>query len=835
MLKKRILASSLASVMALSSVSVVAFADETATADYGEVVTRPELKEFLKTYDNLIKGDINNYGSVQAVRFQEAYDHAAYVVADADATDTDFVAAYQMVKAVADKLQQYTNEQLKELLEECKPTYDRNNILNEEINDYIYEETAFATFRAAYDDAESVVEVDDLMIVTDAYITLEDAYKALEANKKTPVLKTEYRALIKEYEAMIKQFSKYEGWRRGTVSVNPTTGDADNAKIYLKNATYVTWKELQNVVNGTSDVDVVTEVKPVNASKAAVDDTRTSLSGKTWIAVSSGSVKTVEAYLYEQSKIFDDYKAASKTTDDNIKEAYNAAKEAIAVFKSWKPIDVDSTVKGEATKTLNKYRNQLANDFEKTLINSLIKDDGSVAGLSFDSNGDGTDDSAALKYEDGKLVGVTGAGKGGCTLRIDSGTGLIQLDKTPAEADYGDGVYKADEITGRKSYTIKIADGVDYMKYIPVRSAKVTATSGNGIETDSTTAPAKVARVQAAIKLLEDTNVKVDAKVDAAAWTAFYGTANNDATAAVINDMADLDENKTITQAAGSAREYTFINRYLTYALQDLYPEQSTPCSHKRTDVEAIVDKAYDLIDKTGVANIFATANAELAEARKDAVEWLRESYKNKKYKDNDDDFGKYPLGTSATPSTATEVYHTLSDAATGKYDVLDSLLKKYPISYAEIAEKIADVSEALDEEVYGSTVKEALDAVSYALSVLKVKTEGNEAFNEERAFNGYNRLYVASDATTEEKALKTALDNLDKAIEEAATEEPEVIKGDLTGDGVATPEDAAMIVKAFVGEITLTDAQEAAADFNGDGVVNADDALAVVKAYVGL
>ena len=467
MLKKRILASSLASVMALSSVSVVAFADETATAEYGEVVTRPELKEFLKTYDNLIKGDINNYGSVQAVRFQEAYDHAAYVVADAEATDTDFVAAYQMVKAVADKLQQYTNEQLKELLEECKPTYDRNNILNEEINDYIYEEDAFATFRSAYDDAESVVEVDDLMIVTDAYITLEDAYKALEANKKTPVLKVEYRAIIKEYEAMIKQFSKYEGWRRGTVSVNPTTGDADDAKIYLKNATYVTWKELQNIVNDTSDVDVVTEVKPVNDSKAAQDDGRTSLSGKTWIAVSASAPKTVEAYLYEQSKIFDDYKAASKTTDDNIKEAYNAAKEAIAVFKSWKPIDADSTVKGEATKTLNKYRTKLALDFEMTLIKSLYETPASLdASLKFDN---GTANVAALEFKDGKLLGVTGAGKAGCTLRIDSGTGLLQLNDS--------GAYAPGEITGRKSYTIKIADGVDYMKYIPVRSANVTATS----------------------------------------------------------------------------------------------------------------------------------------------------------------------------------------------------------------------------------------------------------------------------------------------------------------------------------------------------------------------
>ena len=185
MLKKRILASSMASVMALSAVSVVAFADETAT-DFGEVVTKAELKEHLKTYESLIKGEINNYGSVQALRFQEAYDHATYVAADANADDASVIAAYQMVKAVYETLEQYDNEDLKELIAENKPTYDGNNILNEEIMDNIYDEDAYIAFKNAYEEAESTVDVDDLMMTTDAYINLAEAAKTLEGKKLTP-------------------------------------------------------------------------------------------------------------------------------------------------------------------------------------------------------------------------------------------------------------------------------------------------------------------------------------------------------------------------------------------------------------------------------------------------------------------------------------------------------------------------------------------------------------------------------------------------------------------------------------------------------------------------
>lgn len=799
-MKKRIFAASMASVMALSSVSVVAFADE--TKDFGETVTKAELKEAIKAYDETLK-NIDTYGSVQALRFQEAYDHAAYVAADAKADADDATAAYQMLKAVAVTLKQYTNEELKELVADCKATYDENNILNEEIMDNVYEEDAFLTFKNAYEDAESIVEVDDLMIVTDAYIKLDEAATALEGKKLTPVTKTQFRAIIKDYEKVLAQFSKNETWRRGKVSVKPTTGKANDGAndLDLTAATYVTWGDLQKIVNGTSDSNVVTKV-----NKGVADTTMVPKSS-TWIAVGVTG-NTVEKFIYAQSKVFDDYKAASKTTDPTIKGAYDAAKEAISVFNSWKAIDADSTVKSQATKTLNSYRTQLVNDFESTLASSLETTTGAADKLSFNN---GKSDVAALKYENGKLIGQPGAAKAGCVLRIVSATGLIQL--------VGDN-YKADEVKGVKSYTIKIAEGEDYLKYIPVRSKSITTTAQSTYNAD------KVNAAAAALKMLETYNTESE-KGTLANWTTAFGTAD-----AKFDDVADLDENKTVTKPAGSAREYTLINRYLAYALQDLYPEEAAACSHTKADIKKVIEEAYDLINETGDCNIFATANAELAEARKNAVEWVREAEKDKKYKDNDADHGMF--GLAGVSSDATKVYHTLKHDAVAKYDALDALLKEYPISYAEIAEKIVKVNADVEDGVYGEAVKKAVDDVAYALSVLKVSEEGNEAFTDERAFNGYNRLRVNDDATTdEEKALKAALDTLETAVKDA-TQGGDVVIGDLDGDGKPTAKDALLVLKAAAGEVELTDAQKKAADFNGDGVYNAKDALAILKAFAG-
>ena len=813
--------------MALSSVSVVAFADETATAEYGEVVTRPELKEHLKTYDKLVKGDIKNYGSVQALRFQEAYDHATYVAYnvddDAKTDEKNVIAAYQMVKTVAEKLQQFTNEQLKELIAQWKSVYDRNNILNAEIRDNIYDPATFAKFKAAYQAAEAVVNVDDLMMVTDAYINLDEAANALEPNRLTPVSKEDFRALIRQYETMISQFSKYETWRRGTVSKDPKTGTAYAAGLYLSKAEYVTWGELQAIVTGASTNAIVSGKNAItrttsggSTTATAKDDTKMNeTSPKTWIA--NGG--TVKGTLYTKSKDFDDFKSAFKTTDTAIKAAYDAAKEAIDVFGTWKPIDADITPQNEAAKTLNKYRIKLASDFEGTLAKSLVTTvvSDETKGLNF---GTGTA-TAGLAYTAptatslATLKGVTGSEAGECYLRIDSGTDTIQLIGGNYDAkDYN--TTNASDGKTHKSYTVKIVDGEDYMKYIPVRAASVVA----GASTVAESSSEKVAKVQDALFMLETYQAKAAlASPTATDWDNAYKAEQD--TGKTFDSVKELDENTTVTQASGGLREYTFINRYLAYALDDLYPAEAGADVHTRTEVRAKVQEAYDLIDQTGSSNIFAAKNDALARAREAAVEWLREADKDLLYKDNDPAHGTFK------GKTATEVYHTLAHAAAGTYDLLKAELDKYPISYGEIVMTIAEVNEKVEDEVYGEAVKKAVDDVSYWMSVIKASDFGNEAYTNERAVNAYNRLRCDAGANTSEKKLKAALENLKKVIAEADTE---VVKGDADGDGKVTVNDALRALKASVGSVTLSESEKKAADVDGVPGVTALDALAILK-----
>ena len=805
MLKKRILASSLASVMALSSVSVVAFADETATADdfKAEVVDRATLKDLVKGFEgNFLEVDIFDFGTIQASRFQDAYDHAKNVAENSKATADDVTAAYQMLKVVYDGLVTKTADELKALIEECKPEYDNNNILNEEIGDYIYDEQAFFDFKGAYENAEAVVDSEDGRLITDAWFELTEKYEALADKKLDTVTKSQYRAVIKEFETMISQFNKYESWRRGTVSKKPTTGEAKDAggsKLDLTKAAYVTWGELQEIVAGTSKSD------PVKTIKTAGDaDTTIGYASNTWISVSAGATKTVTALVYECSETFDLYKSTNITTSDTILAGYKAAKEALDVFNSWKADSYNNAVKGNVATTINKYRAQLAADFATDLTTDLI----SAMGTFDNTANGGTPSDNKLKLDGTKLVAQTKI-----SLNIDKKTGLVCVTSAAATA------YQASPADGTFS-VINIAAGTDIMKYIPVKSANV---SGTG----------KKAIVKNALAIVETYEAEEAKASKDRNWAAIFGD-GSETTFATFNDVKDLDENGTVSTPGGSAREYTLINRFLNYALSDLYPVQAEACSHTKKDIKNIIAEAYDLIEKTGDSYVFAAENADLAEARKLAVEWVREADSCKTYKDNDAVNGVFAYGTEGN-LTATAVYHKLSDNAAGAYDVLAAKWAKYPISYGEIAEKIADVAEAVEDGVYGEAVLAALKDVAFGLSTLQAANDDNAAFTSDRELNKFNRLFVDKDkSTASEKALKTALDNLDKAIEEDS-KEPEVVLGDLTGDGFANADDAIMIVKAFVGEITLTDAQEAAADFNGDGVVNADDALAIVKASVGL
>jgi hypothetical protein len=75
--------------------------------------------------------------------------------------------------------------------------------------------------------------------------------------------------------------------------------------------------------------------------------------------------------------------------------------------------------------------------------------------------------------------------------------------------------------------------------------------------------------------------------------------------------------------------------------------------------------------------------------------------------------------------------------------------------------------------------------------------------------------------------------------ISGAVTSSDASVKGDLNGDGKLTPADVVLALRASVGGLTLTAAQQAAGDVapagHPDGVVNVTDALLLLRATVGL
>lgn len=756
-MKKRIFAASMASVMALSSVSVVAFADETVKVDAQESVTKAELKEYVKSFDSFLKSDIYDYGTTQAEQLQNAIDYAENVAANAKATDEDCTAAYQMLKTVFASLKQYSATELKELIADCTPDYDTENILNADLGDKIWDQLTFEDFELAYDDAKGFVDSEDGRLICDAYVDLKNAHDALK--ELTSVTKAEFRAVLRDYEAIATKEGSFESWRRGTVSVKPTTGTTTKN---LTKAYFVTFDEIVNIVYGTSNNDVVKNNKGELIG----------VSG-TWINI--GTKTTVKEFVEEQYAIFDGIQSSKVTTDEDITDAYKAAKEAVAVFASWKADDTERAAKANIAALVNKYRAKLADDYAVILMGSLESAIGDATKLA--------------TYQDDDFSWKALAD---ISINLDKATGLLKVTNSDT---YDDTDYVANP--NAAVVVKKIGKGQDIMKYIPVFADKMSAAD----------------EMELAFKIVEAYD-KAEKDKD---FATAYGIADGGS-----NDLADLDENNIVAKPAGSRNEYTLINRYLTYVLADKYPDEEADESYTKKDVKQLIDDTYDLCDLTGDSEVFKTEHLAAVEGRKDALEWLTAANATKGYQEGD----------TVDGATATETYNTLK----ALYDALNDMLKDYPVSYADIAELIATVGEGLDDGAYknADAVKAALAKVAFGLSTLDATGDDNEPFTADREFIAYNRLYVNADnASTAEKNLYKDIQALEAALD--ADEPGDVVLGDADGDGVLTPKDAAQVLKAYAQLVTLTDAQKKAADFNKDGNVDAKDALAILKSLAGI
>lgn len=811
MMKKRILASSMASVMALSSVSVVAFADEKIS---GESVTKAQLQAYIDEMDKFIDGELEEYGSAQDEKFQNAVDHAKLVLEDSESTKNEYTAAYQMVKAVKAKLEKYSAKDLEKKLSEYKSIYDSENILNEAFEDLIYDEDDYSNFVSAYDDADAMVDSGDTRLITDAYVNLVDAYKDLEENDT--VTKAEFRTALRQYEELALSMKNYESWRRGTITVAPTTGEAaDNDKLkdgvkYLKQAT-VTFDQLIKMVYGDGlKVDpallVDGEWKKVSdktedklkldiSGSSPVSDPVTFLNTKRWIggAELSVTVDTAAATpsiadytglkdaINGQYDKLDEAKGISKTTDKTIVAAYKAAVDAVNVFNGWQADNAKTGSKASASKLMDEYHSDLVYKFNKDVVDAIK---GMSISVTFDDDELKTANKGSKLTADKMLY-----------ICVKSTTGLADGITSSNADDYIFGnendaktSITTNSLTGYEVQ--KIAAGKDILKYIPVGTIGGTNDGEKGL----------------------------------ALYNKYIGYNFNDSNdkSNALTEITKWADGKTVKEAKGSSQEWTIVWRAVKYDLEKLFPAEKAETKYTLAQLKTLYEKAYDLAEETGDAALFAKYHTELVEKRADAVEF----YKEAKAKTG------YQTGDTLLNTNLAKVYDDLK----GAYDNLNKILADYPYTYQEIRMDIAKIAIAIDAgEVKGDDLTKALQDCAYALSVVEASdainsgdAEDNQAFDSSREFQIFNRLKTQkTKANAKQNDSEKELTKTYKALVEAydaAKNADKGVENDFDGDGAFNVKDVDALIDALLDGKT-----DSKYDVDGNGTFNVKDVDALI------
>lgn len=852
MLRRRILASAMASVMAIGSVAVVASADDVATASATKnVKTKADLEAYLKELDSFRNNELNDYGSISGEEMQAALDFADNVLDNDDSTNTDYTAAYAMVAAVKNKLAIYSAEQLKTLIDSGKKIYESNNINNEELGDLIYTAESFDTFAAAYDDAESVLTSADSRIITDAYEALDSAKKNL--SPLASVTKAMFRTALKAYETALKKEFAYESWRVGTVDTN-----------------WAYWGyQGQTVAWGTLYEHVASINGDINA-----------------------------AY-----KELDEIKALNKTTQSNLVDAYNACVEATVVLNGFSADDSSRASKATVQKLLDQYHGRLVYNYNKTsatdLYDAVVKCVG-ASGLNVKQ----PINSYSFEYVEGAVATADAffLDSANYSVNPNGGTWTASANKLIAaeisvktnkngKAYYipldKDGKYwTGDPVTDKKPTTGKyklVSKGatVDLTDYIPVDSTMLTgATDNHGlnnvIDGDLASLPypdcpqiGQWGSIAGASQTMSGSYVPTTSKTAAAIDTyADLATAMELAETYIagnkddikVSNIYDIDTTDSISanSAKGSSSEWALVYRYLKYALSDKY--DAAYGTHTKAEIVSLIDKCYELADLTGDAALFSVSHNKLVEVRQEAQDWVKAANKIKTYKDNVTSAyvdGKIISGDFV----ATQVYETLESY----YNSVMNDYNAFKYSFGEIYNKIEEVSDMIDSNDLKpeAALTKALEDTAYALSVVKPIDKDasnasveldNDAYTTDRYFQGFNRVYTLGDneydsielldgtkvkmpkssanaASASHAALTTAYEALIAAVK--AQTEVKFAVGDVNHDGKVDIADASLVLKyAFnvLPEGTEFDVSLADYDTVG-GKGDIADASAILKA----
>lgn len=837
MLRRRILASAMASVMAIGSVAVVANAETTAAATT-QVKSRDDLKAYIDSLDSFRSSKIYDYGSVSGENFLNALEYADNVLDNTKSTVDDYTTAYAMVEAVYNKLKIYTVEELKAIVNSSKSVYETNNINNEDLGDAIYTADTFAAFEEAYVEAESVLNSADSRIITDAYEKLDAAKKGL--SPLDVVTKAQFRAALKAYETALSKEFAYDAWRVGTID----TGWA-----------YWGYQD-QSVAYGTV-------YEHVASLKTGIND------------------------AYGE---FDEIKSVNKTTQTNIVDAYKACVAATTVLNGFKADDTNRATKANVKTLLNQYNGRLVYDYKTTDAEKLYEAVVALLGTDKVHNRKGD------KYSSNIDMNVAGVAAGAdawyvvdsnYTVNPNGGTWSTSVDKkNSAEISiktdskfyieltkdgYATGNVATDK-TGFDYYKlINAKSEVDLTDFIKVDAASVDHDTDNHLinnvnDGDAVTGSGypvigQWGAIAGAVQTMNgsytnSSNETVDTYAD-------LGKAMELAELYLTGEKKDIEGNTLIEDidtidaisagsAKGSSTEWTLVYRYLKYALADKY--DASYGTKTKADVSALIDKCYELAELTGDAALFSFHHNNLVTTRQDAINWVKAANKIKTYKDN-----VTPAECTGTiingSLIATQVYETLE----GEYNKLLNDYNAFKYSFEQIYIEISEVKDSIDNGDLKATdaLTAALENTAYYLSVVQpidVAADGssieldNDAFTSDRQFQGFNRVYtngdneydLTVDSSTTVKIPKSSANaaslshaNLTAAYEAllaAVKEQTEVktVVGDVNGDGVVNALDAAAILKA-VAAGTAIDA--AAGDYNADGVVNALDASAILKA----
>ena len=839
MLKKRILASTMASVMALGSVSLVAFADDKVEAPKTESVSKDQLEKYLESLEDFIDNELDDYGSNLSEQFEDAYEAAQVVVDDKDTDADDATAAYQMLKAVQGKLVHHTVEELEDLVKDYKTERDSENILNDDdtLTDYIWDADTYAEFEDAYDVAKDSLEETDQRAINDAYTNLETAINNLDENDV--VTRREFISTYNKFVKLAEEFENYEDWRRGkaTVGVNSgqmdDDGDGNNGRLSFEGKT-LEFGELKDIVYGKSNtVPQSLKKEAYNGGTAGKTDTKT-----TWIAVGTPNTDTVQSFVSDQRDRFLAVKSADKTTDGNIVKAYKAAKAAVEVFEGWEVDNVKKSSKSSCEKLLDDYRDDLiktvyagadaSKSSSPTDVDKLLK-----AIMDKGTSGDVT----SIKGNASGTVEVVLAAKKTLTFKVNTETGKINLKADGKSYEDSTGTAKTiGSVDATAAQTIDITD------LLPL-NATLIDTGVDTVITSNFTTKANSVDVTSTNKIdFADAMKSFESLVanETAKTPTDWGTA-----LAAGENPEKIDTNNVVTENTGKSTAYQLVYRALAYALADAYPSED---EYSRNDVEKLLDEAEEILVITYDSATFETENTALDKVWRAGHEWYGVARKTKGYKASTavKVDGKYLNDSStvfisasdgsdkaaANGLTATTVYNKLNSA----YKDLKKKLEGYKYSYGDIAETITEVSEGLDKKAYGAstdTIKAAAADIAYRLSTLNdTKVGTDNVFDDDRNFIAYNRLN--KNGKDGEKALYKNYEALLKAMEEA-TAAPEKGAGDVDGDGEVTLDDAKMILDAYVGSVTLTADQTKAGDMDGDGDADLVDAQAIVNAYVGL